>query len=112
METKEMKRLSILGMAALMAAAVSCKKSGDDAPAPVQGAFRAVAEAQTDDSKTVLKDDLSVRWSAEDRIIIFDNTSVSGGSPRQGEFKLVGGAGTSSGEFNEVTPLEGFVQLR
>lgn len=70
-----MKKLTMIGMAALLMLAVSCKKDNEQKINNAGNGFRATVEAQAGDSKTHLEG-MAVKWSANESILVSSNTST------------------------------------
>lgn len=89
-----MKRLFL---SALAIALVSCSAATDEQIRPSENrkVFRATLE-QTDDARTYLDDNIRLRWTADDRITIFEGTT------RNKQYRFLGETGDNSGEFEYV----------
>lgn len=91
-----MKKLALIGMAALLIMAASCRKDKiqeqDDA-----GVFRATVESHSGDSKTHMEG-LSVLWNANDSIKVTNGTNFTGAIFRTNN----GGSEASFGALGEI----------
>lgn len=70
-----MKKLTMIGMAALLMLAVSCKKDKEQKIDENGIGFRATVESHVGDSKTHLEG-TAVKWSANESILVSSNTST------------------------------------
>lgn len=97
-----MKKLTMIGMAALLVLAVSCKK--DEKTNAVQGpGFRASLEIQAGNDKTHLEDGTKVKWDAGDAILVINSSNEAK------EFATETGVMTDGyADFQSADATEGF----
>lgn len=85
---------SILAIAALLA--VGCSKTVEQsAPTAKSPIFHATLE-QGEESRTFLDENIRLRWTADDRITLFEGTT------RNKQYKFLGETGDNAGEFEYV----------
>lgn len=87
-------KIFVLAIAALLA--VGCSKSVEQSePTAKSPIFHATLE-QGEESRTYLDENIRLRWTADDRITLFEGTT------RNKQYKFLGETGDNAGEFDYV----------